>query len=99
MKRFPRVGSLVLVRWDDAYGDDSGFPREPGEKWITRAAVKGPTWPDGCPCETVGWVVRRTSKSLYVAQERMARSHASIGGFRGLTRIPIRMIDSVVRIA
>ena len=96
--RVPRVGSLVLVQWDDAYGTVLDDTRAPGGRFVREAELHGPDWPDVCPLETVGWIAKRTSKSLYVAQERGPRRPV-FAGWRGLMRIPLRMILSIVRIA
>jgi len=82
--KIPRKGSLVLVRWDDAVNHG---PRP--------VAVHNA--PDTCILETVGWITRRTRRSLFVAPER--GPDFGDGRFRWTMRLPLGMIREIVRIA
>lgn len=78
-RRWPRVGSLVLVVWDDA----TFAQRDEGE--------------DEYLVETVGWLFQRTRRSIRVAGERLPDGVEE--RWRGVTRIPVGMVRSVIRIA
>lgn len=78
-RRWPRVGALVLVRWDDA-----SFAQRDDDD-------------DDYIVETVGWLIRRTSRSIRIAGERLPGGSSE--RWRGVTRIPIGMVRDVVRIA
>jgi hypothetical protein len=83
--RLPRVGALVLVRWEDA---DGVLERSAGDR-------DSPT-PEA-DAETVGWLCKRTRRKLHVACERFPRGCRD--RYRGVTRIPIGWVREVVRIA
>lgn len=85
MTRWPRVGSLVLVRWRDADGPTT---RDGGDR---------DDCSDDCVVETVGWLWRRTRRYASVAAERMPPGYAD--RYRGTTRIPPGWVVEVVRIA
>jgi hypothetical protein len=76
-----RVGSLVLVEWDDAWG--------PAPQLTDDEVLQ---------TETVGWVARKTGRSLYVANERFPGRKGE-QRWRGITRIPMGMVTRIVRIA
>jgi hypothetical protein len=84
-RRWPRVGSLVLVRWEDADGPDA---REAGEHDIPAPEADA---------ETVGWLCKRTTRKLWIACERFPTGCRD--RYRGVTRIPIGWIRGVVKIA
>ena len=47
--------------------------------------------------ETLGWLIRRTSRSIRIAGERLPDGAEE--RWRGVTRIPIGMVREVVKIA
>jgi hypothetical protein len=84
--KWPPIGTLVLVRWEDAAGplernagDDD---REPAES---------------LEAETVGWISKRTRRNLSVACERLPVGYAD--RYRGVTRIPIGWVTEAIKIA
>jgi len=79
---WPRVGSLVLVEWDDA--------------WQTVGAHD--EHDEVLPTETVGWLIRRTRRSVYIAGERFP-DRSPVERWRGVTRVPIGMVTRIVKIA
>jgi len=79
-RRWPRVGSIVFVEWDDAWQSANDHESE------------------RLPTETVGWLIKRTRRSIYVAAERFP-DQTPITRWRGVTRIPIGMVDRVVTMA
>ncbi|OFV81972.1 MAG: hypothetical protein A2Y78_00110 [Acidobacteria bacterium RBG_13_68_16] len=81
--RRPRKGSLVLVRWDDAYQLDQ---------------ADHDVQPETCLAETVGWVVSSTRRGILIAAERFA-GRRTVEPYRGLTRVPWGMVRAVVVIA
>ena len=87
MIRWPRAGSLVLVRWLDAH---------------ELVAVRGRQMPAGelsddpLHVETVGWL-RRTRRYVHLHPERLPLECSD--RYRGATRIPIGWVVDVVRIA
>lgn len=83
--RWPRVGTLVLVRWADADGPDL---RDAGERDVPSPEADA---------ETVGWISAKTSRKLHVACERFPRDCRD--RYRGVTRIPRGWVREVIVIA
>lgn len=79
MKRTPRIGTFVTVTWDDAYAVLNAEGAEDDSYVIT----------------TIGWLVRATEASLFVANERLPREQ----GYRGYTRIPRAVVVSVKQLS
>jgi hypothetical protein len=84
-RHWPRVGSAVLVEWDDA------------------SSVDADDVTDHYLFETWGILIRRTRRSIYIAGERAKpmRDYEPFGPdrYRGVTRIPIGMVERIVKIA
>lgn len=87
MIRWPRRGTLVLVRWEDHHEPEL-------RRW--RHTVDGETEP--LILESFGWIVARSrgaSGCVVIASERMAQYREV---WRGLTTILVRDVIDVVPI-
>jgi hypothetical protein len=82
-RRWPRVGSIALVTWDDATFAWRDTHNDDGD--------------DEYLVETLGWIIKRTRRALWIAGERLPDGVED--RWRGVTRIPIGMVREIVRIA
>lgn len=82
---WPRVGSLVLVRWADA---DGPLLRDAGQRDANSPEADA---------ETVGWIALRTARKVHLACERFPKGCRD--RYRGITRIPVGWIREVIKIA
>lgn len=79
------AGDLVEVIWDDA-SFQGNFEDSPNK--VLDAL------PDECYVSTVGYVVKTTSKSIYLAWE----AQLTFGNFRSLSRIPWKYVLKITKL-
>lgn len=74
-------GALCRVLWRDAWSET-----DPGDN--------PELWPEDCSVCTVGWVVRETERSLFLASERIVELDGRVT-WRGITCIPRPVVVDV----